>query len=128
MQILNTKDAPEAVGPYSQATMPSEPGVPVFLSGQVGINPTNQKLEEGLKNQTYQLFANIKAVLKEADLTIHDVLFANVLLADINDFKEFNAYYEELFEGHKPARAAYAVKDLPVGAVVEVMVTAWKKV
>lgn len=127
MTILNTSNAPGAVGPYVQGIVPSAPGVPVFLSGQVGLNPETNTLPGGLEAQTRQVFRNIEAVLAETDLTLNDVMHANVLLTDINDFKEVNGYYAEIFGDHRPTRAAYAVSDLPLGAIIEVVVIAWKK-
>lgn len=126
MKILHTQQAPAAVGPYVQGIVPSAPGVPVFLSGQVGIDPSTGKLTDGLENQTRQVFQNIEAVLKEAGLTLNDVMYANVLLTDIGDFAEVNGYYAEIFGDHRPTRAAYAVSALPLGAKIEVVVTAWK--
>jgi len=127
MQLLNSSNAPAAVGPYVQGIIPSAPGVPVFLSGQVGLDPHTNTLVEGLEAQTRQVFKNIEAVLAEAGLTLDDVIYANPLLASIDDFKEFNGYYAAIFGDHRPTRAAYAVKALPLGALVEVVVVAWKK-
>ena len=127
MTILNTTNAPAAVGPYVQGIVPSAPGVPVFLSGQVGLDPTTNTLVEGLEAQTRQVFKNIEAVLKETDMSLKDVVYANVLLQDIADFKEVNGYYAEAFGTHQPTRAAYAVSALPLGALIEIVVIAWKK-
>lgn len=127
MTILNTSNAPAAVGPYVQGIVPTEPGVSVFLSGQVGLNPSTNTLVEGLEAQTRQVFKNIEAVLAETGLTLNDVTYANVLLQDIADFKEVNGYYAEIFGAHQPTRAAYAVSALPLGALIEVVVIAWKK-
>lgn len=127
MNILSSAHAPAAVGPYSQGIVPSAPGVPVFLSGQVGLNPISNTLVEGLEAQTRQAMSNIEAVLSETGLTLNDVVYANVLLEDINDFKEFNGYYADIFGEHRPTRAAYAVDKLPLGALVEIVVIAWKK-
>jgi 2-iminobutanoate/2-iminopropanoate deaminase len=127
MDILNTSNAPAAVGPYVQGIVPAAPGVPVFLSGQVGIDPQTNTLTKGLEAQTRQVFRNIEAVLAETGLTLNDVTYANVLLTDITDFKEVNGYYAEIFGDHRPTRAAYAVSDLPLGALIEVVVIAWKK-
>jgi len=127
MKILSSPAAPAAVGPYCQAIIPDAPGVPVYLSGQVGLDPISNKLVEGLEAQTKQLFNNIQAVLKEAGLGLNDVVYANVLLRDIDDFVEFNAYYASIFGTHRPTRAAYSVDKLPLNAEVEVVVTAWKK-
>lgn len=126
MQILHSNNAPEAVGPYCQAIVPNAPGVPVFLSGQVGIDPKTNKLVDGLKAQSFQAFENIKAVLAEAGLTLNDVVYANVLLANMDDFKEFNSYYADVFGDHRPTRAAYEAAGLPLNAEVEIVITAWK--
>lgn len=128
MQILNTSNSPGAVGPYVQGIVPTSPGVPVFLSGQVGLIPATGVLAEGLKAQTRQVFKNIEAVLAETGCTLKDVTYANVLLQDINDFKEVNGYYAEIFGDHRPTRAAYAVSALPLGALIEVVVIAWKTI
>jgi 2-iminobutanoate/2-iminopropanoate deaminase len=128
MQILESKNAPDAVGPYCQGIVPTAPGVPVFLSGQVGLNPITNTLVEGLEAQTRQLFKNIEAVLFEAGLTLNDVISANVLLENIDDFKEVNGYYADIFGNHRPTRAAYAVDKLPLDAKIEVVVIAWKKI
>lgn len=127
MKILHSNNAPAAVGPYSQGMVPTSAGVPVFLSGQVGLDPVTNTLVEGLEAQTRQVFKNIEAVLAEAGCTLNDVTYANVLLQDINDFKEVNGYYAEIFGEHRPTRAAYAVTALPLGALIEVVVIAWKK-
>ena len=126
MKVLNTLKAPAAVGPYVQGIVPAFPGVPVFLSGQVGLDPKTNTLVEGLEAQTCQVFKNIEAVLAETNLTLNDVTYANVLLTDINDFQEVNGYYAEIFGDHRPTRAAYSVTALPLGAMIEVVVTAWK--
>jgi len=128
MQILTSSNAPAAVGPYCQGIIPSSPGVPVFLSGQIGLDPKSNALLEGLEAQTRQVFKNIKAVLAEAGLSLNDVLYANVLLENMDHFKEFNGYYAEIFGDHRPTRAAYSVDKLPLGAIVEVVVIAWKKI
>ncbi len=126
MQILNSSNAPAAVGPYVQGIIPTKPGVPVFLSGQIGLDPQTNKLVDGLEAQTRQVFANIQAVLKEAELTLADVTYANVLLTDISDFAAVNKIYAEIFGTTVPTRAAYSVTALPLGAVIEVVVVAWK--
>ncbi len=127
MKTLHSTNAPAAVGPYSQGMVPTSAGVPVFLSGQVGLDPVSNTLVEGLEAQTRQVFKNIEAVLAETGCTLNDVTYANVLLQDINDFKEVNGYYAEIFGEHRPTRAAYAVTALPLGALIEVVVIAWKK-
>lgn len=126
MQVLNSVNAPAAVGPYVQGIVPTGPGVPVFLSGQIGLDPSTNKLVEGLEAQTRQVFSNIAAVLNEAGLTLADVTYANVLLTDIADFAAVNKIYAEIFGDKVPTRAAYAVSALPLGALIEVVVIGWK--
>lgn len=128
LTVLHSNNAPKAVGPYAQGVVPSSPGVPVLLSGQVGIDPNTNKLQESLEAQTRQVFQNISAVLAETNLGLQDILFCTVLLEDMSMFQEMNAIYEEVFGNHKPARAAYAAKGLPLGAKVEIVVTAWKSI
>ncbi|MDO4432518.1 MAG: Rid family detoxifying hydrolase [Aerococcaceae bacterium] len=124
MYKLESQNAPKAVGPYSQAIVS---GNLVFLSGQLGINPETSQLLEGIEAQTRQAFDNIRSVLKEADLTLNDVVKVLVLLKDINDFATVNAIYAEQFEAPYPARSAFAVAALPLGASIEIEVIAEKK-
>lgn len=124
MHYLESNRAPEALGPYSQAIVT---GDLVFLSGQLGINREKGGLEEGVEAQTRQAFKNIQAVLAEADLNLNHVVKVTVLLKDIEDFAKVNAIYAEHFEQPYPARSAFAVKDLPASALVEIEVIASSK-
>ena len=121
MHKLESNRAPEALGPYSQAIVT---GDLVFLSGQLGINREKGGLEEGVEAQTRQAFKNIQAVLAEADLNLNHVVKVTVLLKYIEDFAKVNAIYAEHFEQPYPARSAFAVKDLPASALVEIEVIA----
>lgn len=121
MHKLESNRAPEALGPYSQAIVT---GDLVFLSGQLGINREKGGLEEGVEAQTRQAFKNIQAVLAEAELNLNHVVKVTVLLKDIEDFAKVNAIYAEHFEQPYPARSAFAVKDLPASALVEIEVIA----
>lgn len=121
MYHLESNRAPEALGPYSQAIVT---GDLVFLSGQLGINREKGGLEEGVEAQTRQAFKNIQAVLAEAELNLNHVVKVTVLLKDIEDFAKVNAIYAEHFEQPYPARSAFAVKDLPASALVEIEVIA----
>ena len=121
MYHLESNRAPEALGPYSQAIVT---GDLVFLSGQLGINREKGGLEEGVEAQTRQAFKNIQAVLAEAELKLNHVVKVTVLLKDIEDFAKVNAIYAEHFEQPYPARSAFAVKDLPASALVEIEVIA----
>ena len=109
--------APTPVGPYSPGI---DTGSLVFVAGQTGRNPDTGKLEEGLEAQTEQVMKNIAAVLDGAGLTWANVARTMCLLADIADFEAFNAVYLKYVSDPKPARATYAVKALPGGALVEI--------
>ena len=120
--IIATKNAPAAIGPYSQAVCV---GGLVFLSGQLAIDPaTGNLVEGGIQAQTEQSLKNIEAILAEADLTVDNVIKTTVFLADINDFAAMNEVYATFFSEPYPARSAVAVKTLPKNALVEVEVVA----
>lgn len=119
MNVLSTKNAPAAIGPYSQGTQ-TEGGM-VFVSGQLPINPaTGEFAEGGIKEQTRQSLTNISNILAEAGMTLQNVVKTTVLLADIADFAEMNEVYGEMFTAPFPARSAFAVKDLPKNARIEI--------
>lgn len=121
-KIINTSNAPAAIGPYSQAV---EANGFVFLSGQIPIDPqTGDFVSGGVREQTEQVFKNIKAILAEAGLSMDNVVKTTVLIASIMDFAEINEVYAAQFTGAYPARSAFAVKDLPKGALVEIEVIA----
>ena len=123
-QKVQTDKAPAAIGPYSQAVLA---GNLVFTSGQIPIDPaTSQFVEGGIKEQTTQVFANLKAVLAEAGYTFDDVVKTTVFLADMSLFVPMNEVYASQFSGSFPARSAVAVKELPKGALVEIEVIAVK--
>jgi 2-iminobutanoate/2-iminopropanoate deaminase len=109
--------APVPVGPYSPGI---DAGNLVFVAGQTGRNPETGKLEEGLEAQTERVMTNIAAVLDAAGLTWANVARTMCLLADISDFEAFNSVYVRFVTDPKPARATYAVKALPGGALVEI--------
>ncbi len=123
-KVISTKNAPAAVGPYSQAI---EANGFVFTSGQLGLIPETGELPEGVEAQARQSLTNIKAVLEEAGLTMANVVKTTVLLADIADFAKVNAIYAEFFEeGALPARSAFQVAALPKGGLVEIeTICAW---
>jgi 2-iminobutanoate/2-iminopropanoate deaminase len=121
-QIISTKDAPAAIGPYSQAI---RIGNLVFLSGQLGIDPeTGNFAAASVDGQAVQVFKNIRAVLTEAGLTLDNVVKTTVFLADISDFATVNEVYARHFSEPYPARSAFAVKTLPKNALVEIEVVA----
>lgn len=123
MYKLQSNHAPVAVGPYSQAI---GTGNLVFLSGQLGLDPQTGQLVEGIQAQTEQAFRNIQHVLAEADLTLDHVVKVLVLLSDIRDFATVNEIYARQFSEPFPARSAFAVQALPLGALVEIEVIAEK--
>ena len=116
--VIQTHDAPAAIGPYSQAVVA---GDWVFVSGQIGLDPKTGELKgKDLYTQARQALANLDGILKAADCRLDQVVSVDVFLADINDFASFNAIYERFFDLHRPARAVVAVKDLPKNAIVEI--------
>ena len=121
-EVISTKAAPAAIGPYSQAITV---GNLVYTSGQIPIDPaTGNFVEGGIKEQTRQSLSNVKAILEEAGLTMANVVKTTVFMADMNDFADMNAVYAEFFAEPYPARSAVAVKTLPKGALVEIEVVA----
>ena len=121
-QTIHTDNAPAAIGPYSQAV---KTGNLVFVSGQLPIAPaTGAFAGQDIASQTRQSLKNVSAILEAAGYTCADVVKSTVLLADIADFAAMNAVYAEFFRENCPARAAFAVKDLPKGALVEIEVVA----
>ena len=118
MKALESKNAPAAIGPYSQGTLASNFA---FISGQLPIDPATGAFPEGgIKEQTRQSLRNLEAVLKEAEMGLSNVVKTTVLLADIADFAAMNVVYDSYFKAPYPARAAFAVKALPKGALVEI--------
>lgn len=121
-KVIATKNAPAAIGPYSQAV---QVGNMLFASGQLGLDPaTGNLVEGGIKGQTAQAFKNVQAILTEAGLGMENVVKTTVFLVDMNDFTAMNEVYAAQFEGAFPARSAVAVKMLPKNALVEVEVIA----
>jgi 2-iminobutanoate/2-iminopropanoate deaminase len=122
MQVISTKKAPAAIGPYSQAI---QVGNLVYTSGQIPIDPaTGVFAEGGIKEQTRQSLTNVKAILEEVGLTMSNVVKTTVFMADMNDFADMNSVYAEFFTEPYPARSAVAVMTLPKGALVEIEVIA----
>ena len=117
-KVISTTSAPAAIGPYSQAV---ETGNMIFLSGQLPIDPKTGIMPEGIKAQTRQSFANIKAILAEAGYSVE-----HIVLADMSLFGEMNEIYAEQFGSVFPSRSAFAVKELPKQALVEIEVIAVK--
>ncbi len=121
MKIIETKNAPAAIGPYSQAIII---GDLVYTSGQIPINPAPGQIEaDDIKSQAEQVIANLSAVLKEAGSSLEDAVKTTCFLANMKDFSDFNEVYAKYFTG-KPARSCVEVSALPKGALVEVEVIA----
>ncbi len=123
-KIIKTEKAPQAIGPYSQAV---EKNGMLFISGQIAINPaTGQMVEGDIKAQTRQVLENIKAILEAAGYGFDDVVKSTVFLANMDDFKGMNEVYAEYYKENPPARAAFEVSKLPLGALVEIETIAIK--
>lgn len=122
-KIIHTDKAPKAIGPYSQAVLA---GNTLYISGQVPINPETGAMPEGITAQTEQVMKNIEAILTEAGFTFADVVKSTCLLADMEYFKPMNEVYAKYYTKDCPARAAFAVKGLPLGALVEIETIAVK--
>ena len=122
-KIINTPKAPAAIGPYSQAVLA---GNTLYISGQIPINPATKEVPEGITAQTEQVMQNIKAILDEAGFTFQDVVKATCLLADMEYFKPMNEVYAKYYSTDCPARAAFAVKGLHMGVLVEIETIAVK--
>ena len=124
-KVIDTKTAPAAIGPYSQAI---RVGSRLYLSGQIGIDPaTGQLVDGGIEGQTHQTLKNLGAVLETAGFSFDDVVQAQVFLADLNDYAAMNAVYKTYFDKSFPARAALQVARIPRDARVEIMMVAVKK-
>jgi 2-iminobutanoate/2-iminopropanoate deaminase len=123
-KVINTPDAPKAIGPYSQAI---EANGMLFISGQIPIDPAIAKVVEGgIKEQTEQVMKNIEAILKEAGYTFANVVKSTCLLSDMEHFAAMNEVYGKYYAENPPARAAFAVKGLPLGVMVEIETIAVK--
>ncbi|MFW9596343.1 MAG: RidA family protein [Paludibacter sp.] len=123
-RIINTTNAPAAIGPYSQAV---EANGTLYISGQLPVNPLIGKIEAtDIATQAEQVFANINAILTEAGYTFSDVVKSTVFLSDISNFAGMNEVYKKYYQSECPARSAFAVKDLPLGALVEIETIAVK--
>ena len=123
-QIIHTEKAPAAIGPYAQAV---RTGDLLFVSGQIPVDPaTGIFAGSDISSQTRQSLCHVKAILEAAGYTLADVVKTTVLLADMADFAAMNAVYAQFFPENCPARACFAVKDLPKGALVEIEAVAGK--
>lgn len=114
--IITTDQAPAAIGTYSQAV---RVGKTVYLSGQIGLDPTTMQLMEGIEAQIHRVFANLAAVAGAAGGSLADVVKLNVFLTDLGHFTKVNEIMAQYFTPPYPARAAVGVASLPRGAMVE---------
>ncbi|MCH9799062.1 MAG: RidA family protein [Betaproteobacteria bacterium] len=115
-KIIQTTQAPAAIGTYSQAV---QVGKTVYLSGQIGLDPARMELVDGIEAQVRRVFDNIKAVTEAAGGSMADIVKLNVFLIDLNNFALVNSIMAEYFAEPYPARAAVGVASLPKGALVE---------
>lgn len=123
MEIISTNNAPQAVGPYSQAIVVNGT---LYASGQIAIDPETQKMVEGdIVAQTERICKNVESVLTAAGLGFENVVKTTCFLADMDDFVTFNGIYEKYFVS-KPARSCVAAKQLPKNALAEIEVIAVK--
>ena len=123
-KIITTPNAPAAIGPYSQAV---EANGMLFVSGQIPLDPTSGKMIEGdIAAQTQRVMENIQAILDAAGYSFADVVKSTCLLSDMSNFKGMNEVYSRYYPQNAPARAAFAVKELPLGALVEIETIAIK--
>jgi len=123
-KIINTPNAPKAIGPYSQAI---ETNGTLYVSGQIPIDPaTGQIVEGGISEQTEQVMKNIEAILEEAGYTFENVVKSTCLLSTMDNFAAMNEVYGKYYSVNPPARAAYAVQKLPLGVLVEIETIATK--
>ncbi|PSM51991.1 reactive intermediate/imine deaminase [Campylobacter blaseri] len=117
MKKIETKNAPVALGPYSQAI---KVGDFLFTSGQIGLKVDGEFAGSSIEEQTKQAMENLKAILEVKNLTFEDVIKTTIFLADMNDFAKVNEIYGSYFGEHKPARSTFAVNALPKNALVEI--------
>lgn len=123
-KVISTSKAPLAIGPYSQAI---EVNGTLYVSGQIPIDPaTGKVVEGGIVEQTQQVLRNIEAILTEAGYTFEHVVKSTCLLSDMANFKAMNEVYAAVYHTNPPARAAFAVKELPLGVLIEIETVAVK--
>jgi reactive intermediate/imine deaminase len=115
-KIITTTHAPAAIGTYSQAV---KIGNTVYLSGQIGLDPANMQMVEGIEAQVHRVFSNLKAVTEAAGGSMSDIVKLNIFLTDLANFALVNSVMAEYFSEPYPARAAVGVASLPRGALIE---------
>ena len=124
MRTISTKNAPKAIGPYSQAV---EVCNFLFLSGQIAIDPdTGEMVQDSIESETKRVLRNLSAVVSAAGFKLKDIVKTTIFLSDMSFYAQVNQVYADFFGEHKPARAAVAVDALPKGARVEIQAIAVK--
>lgn len=122
-EIISTKKAPSAIGPYSQGMIV---GDLVFTSGQIPLNPESGELVTEISKATVQVMANLSAVLEAAGSSLENVIKTTIFLQDLNDFEKVNEIYGDYFKDNLPARSCVQVAKLPKGATIEIEAIAIK--
>ena len=116
-EIINTKNAPTAIGPYSQGV---KIGNLIYTSGQIPINPATGEMETDIKKATKQSMENIKAILEEGGTTLEKIIKTTIFVANMDDFADVNEVYASYFKDIPPARSCVEVSRLPKDAIVEI--------
>nr|WP_249310720.1 RidA family protein [Bacillus sp. FJAT-49736] len=124
MKVVATKEAPAAIGPYSQGIVVNNL---FFSSGQIPLTAEGVVVSNDIKEQTHQVFRNLQAVLKEAGASLESVVKATVFIKNMDDFAMINEVYGEYFSLHKPARSCVEVARLPKDVLIEIEVVALVK-
>ncbi len=117
MKFISTKEAPQAIGPYSQAVVVN--GF-VYTSGQIGLLPNGELIADDVESQTHQVMKNLFYVLESANAHFNDVIKTTIFLEDMRDFDKVNAIYAHYFGTHKPVRSTVAVRSLPKNVKIEI--------
>ena len=120
-KIIYTKDAPNAIGPYSQAILSNNT---LYCSGQIAIDSKGNLKNESIEEETKQIIKNIAAVLKKAEMDFSNVVKTTIFLKDMNDFSIVNNIYQKTFENEPPARETIEVSRLPKDVNIEISVIA----
>ena len=124
-KIIYSEKAPKAIGPYSQAVQIENF---LFLSGQIGLNPKTNKLEnKNLQSELEQIMKNITSILNEANMKIENIIKTSVFMKDLSSFSDFNNIYKSFFKEKFPARETIEVSKLPMDARIEISIIAYKK-
>ncbi|MAZ01085.1 MAG: reactive intermediate/imine deaminase [Flavobacteriales bacterium] len=124
-KIIYSEKAPKAIGPYSQAVQIENF---LFLSGQIGLNPKTNKLEnKNLQSELEQIMENITSILNEANMKIENIIKTSVFMKDLSSFSDFNNIYKSFFKEKFPARETIEVSKLPMDARIEISIIAYKK-